>query len=248
MIKVPEDVRICVVGDIHEHPEQFFKLIDIYKPSQKYWIVSVGDVYDKGFGRDAAEKITDSFIELQNEGIGFAVRGNHELKAIRNNKKKGGFTKHLKWWKEQPLVLTFEFQRGKRLCVLHAGVTPKMWPDHLGNDVEVCYVRDIDDEGKMIPLVWKDINGERCLVKAREGGRSWHEIYDGRFGYIASGHVSQKDGFPKFYNNSCNLDTGVYETGILTAQVFLPNGNLGEKIQTKGEARKPDLPGDFSSK
>lgn len=246
VIKVSPYTHICVIGDIHEHPEQFFKLVDIYKPDQNHWLVSVGDVYDKGFGTKSAEQITKYFMELQEEGIGFAVRGNHELKTIKKNKKKCDFTKYLKWWNDQPMVITFEFPRGKRVCVLHAGVTPKMCSEHLANDIEVCYVRDVDAEGRMIPLVWQHIDGEKCLVKARDGGRSWHEIYDGRFGYIVAGHVSQKDGLAKFYNYSCNLDTGVYETGKLSAQVFLPNGNLGRLIEATGTPKKPELPKSFS--
>lgn len=247
LIQVPTNTHICVIGDIHEHAEQFFKLVDIYQPAQNRWLVSVGDIYDKGFGVQNAEKITEYFMQLQEEGIGFAVRGNHELKAIKNNKKKETFTNSLKWWKDQPMVITFEFQRGKRVCVLHAGVTPKMYSDNLSNDIEVCYVRDVDDDGKMIPLIWKEIDGERCLVKARDGGKSWHEIYNGRFGYIVAGHASQKDGVAKFYNYSCNLDTAVYETGKLTAQVFLPNGNLGKLIETTGTPRKPELNRDYSN-
>ena len=240
VVKVPEDTSILVFGDIHEHSEQFFKLMDEWKPSKNRWVVSVGDFYDKGFGQKEAERATDHMSKLQNKGIGWAVRGNHELKVIRKNKK--NLTSQLKWWKDQPLVLSFDFPRGERLTVVHAGVTPNMKGDQLGKSVETCYVRDVDDEGEMIPLVWKDDGeGNQILVKSKEGGGAWHDRYDGRFGYIASGHAAQKDGVAKFYNYSCNLDSAVYETGTLTGQVFNNNAKLERIITVNGKAFKPEL-------
>lgn len=238
-VEVPSGVSLCVFGDVHEHKEQFDKLINEYKPSQTRWLVSVGDIYDKGFGEKEADRITDTLMELQKEGICFAVRGNHELKQIKRNKEH--LSKQLKWWRDQPLVLSFEFERGKKLTVVHAGVSPKMTADHLGNDIEVCYVRDVDESGKMIPLTWAYKDGVKTLIKARPGGKSWHELYDGRFGYIAAGHNAQKDGAAKFFDYSCNLDSAVYETGILTGQVFNSSGNLEELITVTGKAASPEL-------
>lgn len=238
IVQVPPETSICVMGDVHEHIEQFEKLVELWEPSQNKWLVSLGDIYDKGFGQNFAELITEKLIELQNEHILFAVRGNHELKTIK--KAKNDLNKYLQWWKEQPLAITFEFPRGKRVVVLHAGVTPKMTEDNLGNDVEVVFVRDVDELG-MISLVWKSVDGQQTLVKSRPGGKSWHELYDGRFGYIVSGHAAQKDGVAKFYNYSCNIDTAVYDTGKLTAQIFLSNGNLGNKLEITGTAKKPSL-------
>lgn len=231
-INVPSDIEICIVGDIHEHEEQFFKLVDAWKPSNKRWLVSVGDVHDKGFGKSATNRITNYFIDLHNEGIGYVVRGNHELKLI---KKTNNLSTQLNWWKEQPLVLTFEFQRGKKVTVLHAGVTPRTTSETLGKRVEVCYIREVDSSnGKSISLVWEEVDGKKVLVKKKEG-TNWHKLYDGRFGYIVAGHDAQKDGKPKFFNNSCNIDTGVYETGILTGQIILSNGNLGKTISIEGK-------------
>ena len=238
IVQVPPETSICVMGDVHEHVEQFDKLVELWQPSPNKWLVSLGDIYDKGFGKNFAELITEKLIELQNDGVLFATRGNHELKLI--NKSKKNLDKYLQWWKDQPLVITFEFPRGKRVMVLHAGVTPIMTEDDLNNDIEVVYVRDVDEIG-MIPLVWKEVDGVKTLVKSRPGGKVWHELYDGRFGYIVSGHAAQKDGIAKFYNYSCNIDTGVYDTGKLTAQIFLPNGNLGSKLEITGTASKPKL-------
>ena len=91
----------------------------------------------------------------------------------------------------------------------------------------------------MIQLQWISQNGRQILAP-RKIGVNWHDLYDGRFGYVASGHAAQKDGVPKFYQYSCNLDTSVYTTGILTCQVFGANGRE-ELITATGPARKPEL-------
>jgi predicted phosphodiesterase len=238
-IQVPSDVSICIIGDIHEHPEQFFSLLRDWKPSPSKWIISIGDVYDKGYGEKAAETITDELIKLSDKHIAYAVRGNHEVKIIKS-KKKEPLTKCLKWWRNRPLVISFIFS-DRTITVLHAGVSPLMTKESLGKDIEVIYVRDVDENGKMIPLVWKMIDGVKTLVKSKEGGCSWHEIYDGRFGYIVSGHAAQTDGEAKYYTNSCNLDSGIYDTGRLTGQTILPNGEFGDKLIIEGTAFKPKL-------
>ena len=74
-IEVPFGTRIAFVGDVHEHPEQFQKMLKEIKPSRRMWFVSVGDFYDKGFGMKTAEAMTTEMRSLQDRGIGFAVRG-----------------------------------------------------------------------------------------------------------------------------------------------------------------------------
>ena len=238
-IEVPYGTKIAVFGDVHEHPEQFQKMMNEIDPSRKMWVVSVGDIYDKGFGMKTAEAMTQELMTLRKRGVGWAVPGNHEIKHIRKSKKDP--SEALIWWRRQPLALSFQFESGSRLTVVHAGVTPHhTWGD-IKKDIEVVYVRDVDEDGRMIPLIWKDINGVSTLVKSKEGGDSWHQKYDGRFGYIASGHAAQKDGEAKFYKFSCNLDSAVYDTGILTAQVFEEDGSLGRLIRVQGTAKKPEL-------
>lgn len=238
-IQVPSNTKVAFIGDVHEHPEQFQKMVKEINPSKRMWIVSCGDFFDKGFGIKTAESMTDELRSFQKRGFGFAVRGNHELKIIRKNKK--NLSEALVWWKKQPLALSFQFQSGSRVTVVHAGITPRHNWSNIKKDVEVCYVRDVDDDGKMIPLVWKDIDGTKTKTLVKEGGETWHNKYDGRFGYIVSGHSAQEDGEAKFYNYSCNLDSCVYNTGILTAQIFNEDGNRDKLIRVNGAAKKPKL-------
>src|SRR5260221_5922282 len=170
-IKIPKGVSLAFFTDCHEHSGQFFELLEKINPSEKMWLVCAGDCIGKGFGEKEFEKITDKLIELSEQGICFAVKGNHEAKEIKKNKK--NLSKQLNWWKERPLSLIFDFYNGSRVTCIHAGVTPKMTWDDLHNNSEVYYVRDVDSEG-MIPLKWVEENGKKVLVKSREGGTSWH--------------------------------------------------------------------------
>lgn len=237
-VSVKNTTKIAAVGDIHEHPDQFFQILEKISPSPERIFVSVGDILDKGFGWDKAEEILDALIPLVEEGCAYVVPGNHELKHINRNKRSDD--KYLRWLKEQPLAISFLFENSTRLTVVHGGVTPEHTWDDLGTNAETSYVRTVDESGKMIPLVWtKDQLGKDQLVPAKLGP-VWHEVYDGRFGYIVSGHDAQKDGIPKFYNFSCNIDTACYYTGRMTCQVF---GSAGreELITALGPAKRPQL-------
>lgn len=236
IIKVPKGHKIAVVGDIHEHDLQFYDLLGQLNPGTNLIFVSVGDIYDKGFGISKAEKIVRTFQELHALGYGYVVRGNHELKNIKN-KRYAGLSQELAWLDRQPLSLSFEFINSSRVTVVHGGVSPAMTWDDLSNNIEICYIRNLDQNGHPIRLQWDGKNKDRRLVEAKRGGKSWHSFYDGRFGYIASGHDSQKDGIAKFYNYSCNLDTSCYDTGILTAQIFSEYGRE-DLVIARGQSKK----------
>jgi len=238
-IKVPKGCRLCVFGDVHEHQEQFDKLINKFETMKDTVLVSVGDIYEKGFGEDRAQYITDKMRKLVDDGRAYVIRGNHELKMIRALKKTDKMTEQLSWFKRQPLALSFFFYNGSRVTVVHGGVRPShTWAD-LRSNIETCYLRLVDNKGKLVKLKKKIEDGRKIAYFAKSGV-VWHKLYDGRFGYIVSGHDSQKDGVPKFYNYSCNIDTACYHTGKLTAQMF---GSAGreELLTFEGKAKFPDL-------
>lgn len=232
-ILVPKDTKIAVVGDIHEHEDQFDRLLEKINPSEKMYFVSVGDVYDKGFGVSVAESITDKIRSMSEKGYGFVVRGNHELKNIKRARNAKAMTSQLSWFERQPLALSFVFHNGSRLTVVHGGVKPSHTWDDLDHDIETSYIRKLDENGEMIKLEWF---GDE-LRPSKPGGAAWHETYDGRFGYIVAGHEPLKDGKPKFYNYSCNIDTACYCTGIMTCQVLSDKG-LDALYSVEGKARR----------
>lgn len=241
-INIPENTSLFIVGDIHEHFIQFNKMLDIISPSNERWVCFVGDVYDKGYGEQYAELITERIIDLKEQGFAYTVKGNHELKIIRKYKKQNNLTKYLKWWDEQPTIINFKFLNRNKITILHAGVTLNHNINNIYNDLEVCYVRDIDvTTGKMIPLEWKIVDGKKELHKKNNNGVLWHKLYDGRFGYIVSGHIAQPDGKIRFYRNSCNIDSCVYDTGLLSALEIDNWGHLKTIQQVSGPAFKPQL-------
>jgi predicted phosphodiesterase len=235
-IQLPRGTRVTVIGDVHEHEQQFNELVEKIKPSPENLLVSVGDLYDKGFGTSAAESVTRTIRGLTEKGLAYIVQGNHEVKRVRRSVTSGRpMSPELQWLAAQPLGISFVFANQTRLTIVHGGVKPShTWKD-LPSNSDLVYIRTLDDEGEYIPLRWiTNDDGSRAL-KAKKPGKPWHEIYDGRFGYIASGHDAQKDGVPKFYKHSCNLDTACYATGIMTAQVF-GEGGKEDLLQARGPA------------
>lgn len=237
-VKVPKGTYLFVVGDVHEHEDHFRRAIQTVKPGPTRWFASVGDIYHKGYGTDAAARITDQLKNLSERGVGFAVKGNHEIKEIKKIKKsKGVLSSQLAWFDRQPLAIEFTFEStGNKVLLVHGGVTPLMTYKDLEDQLDIVYVRYVDNEGKHVPFKRVKKDGYTFFEMVREGV-IWHEKYDGRFGYVVSGHSSQMDGKPKFYNYSANLDTGCFETGVLTVLEFTDQGKKGRTIQVEGEAK-----------
>lgn len=218
-IRIQKGQELVVVGDIHENEWHFNEMLERTEVGTKRILVSVGDVYNKGDGHYVAERIIRRIKELQDAGWAYMVRGNHEQRNIKNVKAAGDkFTPELKWCKKLPLILSFTFSNQNRITIVHAGVTPHHTWGNIANNTEVMYVRSLDENDRPIPLEWIEKDGVKKLRALRKGV-TWHEKYDGRFGYILSGHDSQADGVVKFYKHSCNLDTKCYETGILAGQI-----------------------------
>jgi len=198
-ISIPKGGKIAVVGDIHCQEQQFDELVELVNPRPEVLLVSVGDVY--GYDDDS---VAESIIRKMQKMEALMVQGNHEAKRIRRVQETGeDVTPELNWVMQQPLSLSFTFEETRlRITVVHAGVAPvHNWTDLVDNS-DVYYVRNVNSEGK----------------PAQEG-TCWHDVYDGRFGYIVSGHTTHSEA--KFYEHSCNLDTlGT----ALTAQIFDAKG------------------------
>jgi hypothetical protein len=219
------------VSDIHEHPDHFFELLDRYKPSNDLIYVIIGDIKDKGHGEEAFLKIALKIKELVNLGHAFFVKGNHELKAIKKNRKTIDNNSIYYWIDLQPIAISFLYPNQARYTFVHAGITPKMTWDTISKDINVCYTRVLDKYGNHVHMI-RNARTE-TWEPAIKDVTEWHDVYDGRFGYVVSGHnCSAKN--PTFYNYSCNIDSGVFNTGILSAVTFNQAGKK-EIIQIKGE-------------
>jgi predicted phosphodiesterase len=222
LVKLNENIKLAIVGDIHESEDEWNEILSAVNPSPTMLLVSIGDVYDKGAGRHIADRITRQMMELQSSGSLLAVRGNHEAKRINKNRR--DLSPELLWWKRQPLSITFQYPNGSRVTCLHGGVSPTMTAESICTNTEVLYLRNVDSNNRMIRLMWVEEDGVKRLVEEKEGGVLWHNLYDGRFGYIVSGHIQQNDGIVKLYNYSTNIDTAAYLTGILSCQIMGADG------------------------
>ena len=231
-IPMKEDENLAAIGDIHESSE-FFDLITDHLMGEKSIdldgvsictsefpekIVSVGDIFDKGLG----EKYGETILRFCLEQKYFVLKGNHEIKKIKHYRKINSLLE--KVLSDLPNALSFVWPNGFRLTCVHAGITPRHTWEDLKYNSEICYVRSVNDNGEMIPLVWIEKDGFKVLEPKDPNGKLWHELYDGRFGFVVSGHDQQNDGIPKFYKHSCNIDSAAYKTGILTAAIFGQNG------------------------
>lgn len=230
-IPISSETRLAVFGDTHACPEQFEKLqLEIPNDCKR---ISVGDCFDKGFGLDAALNIVKRMKKYHEGGQGWLTLGNHDVKWIKKLYHSYPTNHEILWLAQQPKVLSFIWPSGRRLTCVHAGICPvDTWASLETTDTTI-YVRRVDFLGQHVPLIWKNVGtGRRELVFARPG-KNWHEVYDGRFGYVAAGHDAQKDGKAKFYQHSCNLDSAVFSTGILSCQIFNESG-LDQFISVSG--------------
>lgn len=242
-IHIDSDVKLVCISDVHEHTEQFFNILKQFPPSNKQRLVVIGDVFDKGHGREAAEEIAETIKSYAEQGLAYYVQGNHELKNIKKSKKLGELSSIMKWVNSRPLALSFCYPNGTRYTVLHAGVDPKMHWHDLSRDLNVCYIRVLSNKTHTHVSMRKVSieNGDSYWEPVEKDVSNWHDLYDGRFGYIISGHDYNDDG-PVFNKYSCNIDTGVFVSGKLTAVVFGENGR--EQIyQAIGTALSPSKSG-----
>lgn len=221
-IKLKEYQSLLFIGDIHEQWELYYQLKNLViqdelSSNKEIIFVSLGDIFDKGYGLEFGLKI---FYDLKETRPSYILCGNHEAKKIERKES----LLPIQEFEKLPKVLSFVFESKYRVTAMHAGVTPKhTWNDLKFNN-DVLYTREIDENDDPIPLIWVNVNNEKKLIPKKQNGINWHEKYDGRFGFIVSGHQMQKDGVAKFYKHSCNIDSGAYLTGILTGALFDQDG------------------------
>lgn len=211
-IPTDENQEFLVLSDIHEHPKHFYKMLDTFPLFEQRKLIVCGDIIDKGFGFSAFEEIAQKIMELHGQNLCYFIKGNHELKHCKKNGKAEVKNPYLSWIDKQPIALSFVYPN-KRYTFVHAGIGPKTTWDNLHKDLNVCYMRGVDKNGNFVPQ--QLVNGE--WMPRDLDSTFWHEIYDGRFGFVIAGHIHQEDGIPKVYKHSMNIDTACFKTKKLTA-------------------------------
>jgi len=244
IINIPKNITLSIIPDLHSSLDQWNKFVEIYKPGPTRWVCSLGDVCDRApDGEDpffAFNSITDDLRRLAASQTGFAVKGNHETRLLKKTKHSGS-SEFLEWWKGAPLSINFQFHNGNQITCVHAGLplNPTVWD--LEKNIELLYIRDLDENGKMIPLIWVEKDGEKQLIPKKPGGRPWGEFYKGEFGMVYFGHVVNYDSKIKIYNFARGIDGGCYCTGKLCVQVINDKGNLIDNLIIDGKINHPEL-------
>lgn len=210
--------RVIVYGDIHGCLDELKALRQTLEIKADDLEISVGDILNKGpyLGHIMIRYMQEHHIEV--------VMGNNEAKALKQYRKyrREGepYLKSLRPFESATVLSLREddaeflaslpyFKRVSNLTVIHGGILPEMRLDDLDDaeKKELTLIRYLDKDLKPIP--WSD---EEHRYKF------WGEIYDGREGFIVSGHHPFPE--PKVDRYAMDIDTGCVYGGKLTAAVF----------------------------
>ncbi len=215
--------RVIVYGDIHGCLDEFKSLREKIEIKSSDIEVCVGDILNKGL------YLANMMISYLQEHHIKVVIGNNEAKALKQYKQyKNKGEEYLQTLRpfEIATVLSLRdddflflnslpyFLKIKNLTILHGGLTPEMHLDKLDNALkkELTLIRFLNKELKPIP--WSD---------QKNRYKFWTEVYDGREGFIVSGHHPFPE--PKVDKYAVNIDTGCVYGGKLTAVVFKQNND-----------------------
>jgi predicted phosphodiesterase len=102
------------------------------------------------------------------------------------------------WIKGKPNVINLTFKNGYRIIITNGGINNKI--NYLINNIECSFVNYIDD-------------------------KSWHELYNGKFGYVIS-NMPLSNGPPDFYTYSARIGTEYNKDMIIYGQEIGLNGLL----------------------
>lgn len=190
--------ELLVIGPIYN---QIDKLPLLEKHTKNRLVVFLGDLcYPYNSFTDISERLKSLRSFIQGKRC-FYILGDKDL--IFMKKIFSSHTDTYDWLNAQRKALRFSFSNNTNILLVHGGVLPshKTW-NEVQNDLESAFITNLQETGK-----------------------PWHDIYDGRFGYVISSHPSEV----KIYNHSMSLETEGFNTDKLAAQVYGPNG-LGETL------------------
>ena len=102
------------------------------------------------------------------------------------------------WLKDKPNVINLTFKNGYKINIINGGVNNKI--NNLINNIECTFINYIN-------------------------GQSWHELYNGKFGYIIS-NMPLNNELPKFYAHSARIGTAYKNDMIIYGQEVGLNGLL----------------------
>jgi protein phosphatase len=221
--------KIDVVGDIHGCFDELIGLLDklgyevdrkggkIKNTPMERRLVFVGDFTDRG---PEPVKVLRLVMDAVSKGMAYSVRGNHEEKLLRklikNTPAKEEVMATIEAVKAEGadfLKEVIDFMDGLPYIIL------------CGDDILIAHAglkeefQDLDTDnhkklGKIKALaIYGDITG-RQLEDGKPERLDWAAHYRGRMAVIYGHSIVDS---VRWINNTVNIDTGCFETGLLTA-------------------------------
>lgn len=233
--------RIDVIGDIHGCFDELTCLLDrlgyvvdkmnfkITNAPTGRTLVFVGDFTDRG---PEPVKVLRLVMDAVSSGMAYSVRGNHEekllLKLRKNTPAKAEVMVTIEAVKAEGSdfankvtdfidALPYVILCGSNTLIAHAGVKEEFQDLDTGNHKK---------HGKIKSLaIYGDITG-RQLEDGKPERLDWAAHYRGKMTVIYGHSIVEK---AEWRNNTVNIDTGCFETGVLTA-VRMPEREFVQNI------------------
>ncbi|XP_022203381.2 serine/threonine-protein phosphatase 5 [Nilaparvata lugens] len=243
-IKVPDDEKFTICGDIHG---QFYDLLNIFElnglPSETNPYLFNGDFVDRG--SFSVECIFTLFgFKLLYPNHFFMSRGNHESQTMNQMYGFEGEVKE-KFSSQMSNLFTEVFNWlplahciNQRVLVMHGGLFSK-------DDVTLDALREIDrnrqppEDGLMCELLWSDPMPDKDRAQSKRGvgvqfGPDVTEKFCqlNKLDYIVRSHEVKDDGYEVAHNGKCIT---VFSAPNYCDQM----GNKGAFITLNGKDMKP---------
>jgi serine/threonine protein phosphatase 1 len=201
---------VIAVGDIHARYDLFEEFLNHVRASQAT-VILLGDIIDRG-GQDmeVLDKVAELLAEPESEGLSnfFCLMGNHEAMFIDaltgpssslnlwlqnggNFEQYADMQEHLIWVAELPVYITI----GETMFI-HAGFYPGKNP------------YDTINAGKTDNILWMR---DPFLTHGPQ-----FEKWNPELKQVVFGHTPRNDQ-PYFIPDGICIDTGAYQTGVLTS-------------------------------
>jgi serine/threonine protein phosphatase 1 len=226
-VRTPPDARLIFIGDIHGCYDELLALLERVTPSANDFVISVGDIVNKG-------PHPAKCLDLWRARGYLAVKGNNELKLLdhahpllrffaRDNRDVLRRRELIRCVESWPLVLDFP---DAGLTAVHGGFLPQM--QVTAADVE-AHANEISE------LRWIRKKGGEWISVPKEKKKKedvlWAEKWKGER-FVLYGHTPVRK--PKFDRFALGLDTGCVYGGALTAAVFRNGEWTMESVQARG--------------
>jgi serine/threonine protein phosphatase 1 len=221
---VPEGRRVYAIGDVHGRDDLFAELVDriradnAVRASAEVTLILLGDLVDRG---PQSAEVVERAIKLRNEFPDTRLLiGNHEecfLAALTGSERRlryfmriGGDATVRSYWNDDAELAEASFQEVARRL---PEKVPQEHVDFLGRGDDLIEIGDYvfvhAGIRHGIPLEKQQVADLRWIREEFLGGQSDHRMM------VIHGHTITDE--PAIRPNRIGIDTGAFETGVLTA-------------------------------